>query len=113
MIPASLVGCENRKVVLSTTPARDVGISHLTCRHSPVRFSYIPASGGSGMQISPPDTVKKQPLGVVLRQGWRGDKLSKRPQAENSTGIRPTDGSMVNPPFGLGGILSPSCSQAN
>lgn len=29
MIPASLVGCASRKVVLSTTPARDVGISYL------------------------------------------------------------------------------------
>ena len=44
MIPASLVGCANRKVVLSTTPARDVGISHLTCSLSSARF-YIPPSG--------------------------------------------------------------------
>ena len=48
------------------------GTSHLTCRHSPARFSYIPASGGSGMQISPPDTVTNSPFGVVLQQGWRG-----------------------------------------
>ncbi len=97
MIPASLVGCASRKATLSTTPARDVGISHLTCWHSPARFSYIPASGGSGMQISPIDTVIKQPLRCGAYAGLARGKSSKRPQAENSTGIRPTDGSMANP----------------
>ena len=32
LIPASLVGCAGRKATLSTTPARDVGISLLTTR---------------------------------------------------------------------------------
>ena len=69
-----LVVVENRKVPkfhVTAAPSSG-GANHLTCRLSSARFSYIPASGGSGMQISPPDTVKKQPLGVVLRQGWRG-----------------------------------------
>ena len=34
MIPASLVGCASRKATLSTTPARDVGISLLTTARS-------------------------------------------------------------------------------
>ena len=71
LIPASLVGCASRKAILSTTPARDVGISHLRRAFRRV-FLYIPASSGSGMQISPPDTVTNSPFGVVLQQGWRG-----------------------------------------
>ncbi len=88
------------------------GISHLTRRHSSARFSYIPALGGSGMQISPPDTVIKQLLGLVLRQGWREGNSSKRPKAENSIRIRPIDGSKASFLMRLGRILSPSCSQA-
>ncbi len=80
MIPASLVGCASRKAILSTTPARDVGISHLRRAFRRV-FLYIPASGGSGMQISPPDTVTNSPFGVVLQQGWRGDDSRTRPQS--------------------------------
>jgi len=54
MIPASLVGCENRKVVLSTTPARDVGISHLTCRLSSARCVLSPRnSDGDDRAASP------------------------------------------------------------
>jgi hypothetical protein len=30
IIPTSLVGCASRKALVSTTPARDVGISHLS-----------------------------------------------------------------------------------
>lgn len=51
LIPASLVGCASRKAILSTTPARDVGINALTYRDSLCVF-YIPPSG-RGNPISP------------------------------------------------------------
>lgn len=78
-----LVVVENRKVPkFHVTAAPSSGcVSHLTCRHSPARFSYIPASGGSGMQISPIDTVTNSPFGVVLQQGWRGGSSRTRPQS--------------------------------
>ena len=82
LIPSALVVV--RKPKGDSHPPQAInaqGISHLTCRLSSARFSYIPASGGSGMQISPPDTVIKQLLGVVLRQGWRGGRSHTRPQS--------------------------------
>ena len=97
LIPSTQVVVRKTAMVVSHPPQAICvkGINHLTCRLSSARFSYIPASGGSGMQISPPDTVTKQPLwcGALARLA-RG-KSSKRPQAENSAGIRPTDGSMA------------------
>ena len=101
--PPELVDADNRKVPMSTAAANSGGVSLL--------IEYRSAVGSLSAAITRRQTVTKQPHGVVLQQGWRGGKLSKRPQAENSTGIRPTDGSMASP-LGLGGILSPSNSLA-
>ena len=88
------------------------GITHLRRAFRRV-FLYIPASSGSGMQISPPDTVTNSPFGVVLQQGWRGgSRVSVHRQKTRQGFDRPMARWQILP-MRLGRILSPSCSQAN
>ena len=118
-ISVPLIPCS--QVVVRKTPTVDLhppqatcdqGITHLRRAFRRV-FLYIPASSGSGMQISPPDTVTNSPFGVVLQQGWRGGSRVSVHRQKTRQGFDRPMARWQSFLMRLGRILSPSCSQAN